>query len=226
MKVPNHVAIIMDGNGRWGLKKHNSRLIGHEYGIKNIRSIVNYCKKKKIKNLTLYALSVDNINKRSQKEIKNLFSLLYNYLIKNIDTFIKNKIELNFIGEKRNLTQKVKKILIKCEDLTKNKKKIITINIAFNYSSKLEIINSFKKNIRDQNILNISNISKFLYTNQCPDPEILIRTGGHTRLSDFLLWQCSYSEIFFVKKLWPDFKPKDLSLILNKYKKLKRNFGS
>tara|TARA_A100001015_G_scaffold299205_1_gene382953 strand:- start:758 stop:1438 length:681 start_codon:yes stop_codon:yes gene_type:complete len=226
MKSPNHIAIIMDGNGRWGLKNHKSRLIGHEFGIKNTKNIVNYCLKNKINHITLFALSSDNLKKRSKREIQNLFDLLENYLKKNIHFFKEKKIKLNFIGENTNLPKKVKNILKKFRDETKLLKSKLLMNIAFNYSSKQEIANSCKHLAKSQKPINQKNIAKFLYTAKTKDPEILIRTGGYSRLSDFLLWQCSYTEIFFVRKLWPDFKSKDLDLIIKKFKKLKRNFGS
>ena len=226
MKLPNHIAIIMDGNGRWGLKNHKSRLIGHEFGIKNTKNIVNYCLKHKINNLTLFALSSDNLRKRSKREIQNLFSLLENYLQKNIQFFKEKKIKLNFIGENTNLPNKIKVILNKYSNETKFTKSKLLMNIAFNYSSKQEITNSCKQLAKSQKPINQKNITKYLYTAKTKDPEILIRTGGYSRLSDFLLWQCSYTEIFFIKKMWPDFKSKDLDVIIKKFKKLKRNFGS
>ena len=226
MKSPNHIAIIMDGNGRWGLKNHKSRLVGHEFGIKNIKNIINYCLEHKINNITLFALSSDNLKKRNKIEIANLFALLENYLKKNIHFFKEKKIKLNFIGENSNLPKKIKIILRKYSNETKLLKSKLLLNIAFNYSSKQEITNSCKKLTKSRKPINQKNIAKYLYTSKTKDPEILIRTGGYSRLSDFLLWQCSYTEIFFVKRLWPDFKPKDLALIIKKFKKLKRNFGS
>ena len=225
MKLPNHIAIIMDGNGRWGLKKYNSRLLGHEHGIKNIKPLVNFFLKKKIKNLTLYALSFDNLKKRSKKEISNLFDILQKYLIKNEEYFTYNKICLNFIGEKQNIPKKIKGLINKF-----NKKKLkkinLRLNIAFNYSSRKEIIYSVKKIYKKTNKINENSLSKNLLTHKSGDPSILIRTGGFQRLSDFLLWQLSYTELFFPKKLWPDFKIKDLKKILIDFNKVKRNFGS
>ena len=226
MKSPNHIAIIMDGNGRWGIKKYSNRLVGHEYGVKNIKFVINYFLKKKIKNLTLFALSSDNLRKRSYKEIRNIFLLLEKYLDTNVEFFTKNKIKLNFIGETKNLSIRIRKIILKYNKITNFKKKKLLINIAFNYSSKQEIVHSCKQILKNKEDLNLKNIEKNLYTSPIKDPEILIRTGGFARLSDFLLWQCSYSEIFFVKKLWPDFKITDLDLIIKKFLKLKRKFGS
>jgi len=226
MKSPNHIAIIMDGNGRWGIKNYKSRLIGHKFGVKNIKPIVQYCLKNKINYLTLFALSMDNLKKRNKKEIKNLLGILEQYLKENIKYFIDNKIKLNFIGEKYNLSKNTIGILYKYSKDTDSKKQKLQINVAFNYSSKFEIVNSFKKIIKNRKNINKKNICKYLYTSPAKEPEIIIRTGGFSRLSDFLLWQCAYSEFFFIKKMWPDFKPYDLQLIIKKFNKLKRNFGS
>lgn len=225
MNLPNHIAIIMDGNGRWGKKKFNNRLIGHERGIKNIKNIVEFCLKKKIPHLTIYALSKDNLKKRNKNEINNIFKLLKNYLRKNIYYFKKYKIKLNFIGEIQLLPNSLKKMLISSsEELNKFKSKLI-LNVAINYSSKAEILNTIKMLIKNKKKLNITNVEKYLFTAASGHPEIIIRTGGYKRLSNFLLWQAAYSELFFVKKLWPDFKVIDLQNILKKFFKIKRNFG-
>ncbi|MCI5054079.1 MAG: polyprenyl diphosphate synthase [Pelagibacteraceae bacterium] len=226
MKSPNHIAIIMDGNGRWGLKNFNNRLLGHEHGIKNVQSIVNYCLKIGLSHLTLFILSSDNLKKRNKKEIYNLFLLLEKYFYQNIKKFIKNKIKINFIGEKKKIPKKTITLIKKYENKTDLKNKKLTINLAFNYSSKKEIINSFKKMIKNKKKINEINFEKYLYTFKSGNPDFIIRTGGYNRLSDFLLWQSSYSEIFFLKKLWPDFNISDLKKIINKFKKTKRNFGS
>ena len=226
MKSPNHIAIIMDGNGRWGLRKYNNRFKGHEYGVKNIKPIIETCIKKKIYNLTLFALSKDNLQKRHKNEINNLFQILDTYLKKNIEFFKKKKIKLKFIGEAKNLPSNVLNILRIYSSETNFKNKKIQLNIAFNYSSKYEIINACKKIIKYKKTINEKNIYNHLYTYPVKDPEILIRTGGFSRLSDFMLWQCSYSEVFFVKKLWPDFKSSDLNSIIYKFNKLERKFGS
>ena len=226
MTFPNHVAFIMDGNGRWGLKKYNNRLKGHEYGIKNVKSIIDFFLLKRIKYLSLYTLSFDNLKKRNKIEINNLFSLLEKYLDQNIKFFLKKKIKLNFIGEKQNLPKRIKFILLKYQKLTDFKKKYnLLINIAINYSSKKEIISTFKKLKRKKLAFNEKNFNKNHYSNESNNPCILIRTGSHQRLSDFFLWQLSYSELFFVKKLWPDFKVIELKKIFKKFNQIKRNFG-
>ena len=226
MTNPKHIAIIMDGNGRWGLKKYNSRLAGHKHGVENIKPIIELCIKKKIKILTIYAFSRDNLNNRKKNEILNLFSLFKEYLEKNIDYFKKRKIKLKFIGETRKLPTNITKIIKKTNVDFENMNYDLQLNVAFNYSSKVEIIESIKKIKKKNKSINEKNIEKYLYTSDCPNPEILIRTGGYSRLSDFLLWQCAYSEIFIEKKLWPDFKIKDFNKILLKFRNIKRNFGS
>ena len=225
MNLPNHIAIIMDGNGRGGKKKFNNRLLGHEKGIGNIKNIIAFCIKKKIPNLTIYALSKDNLKKRNKREINNIFRLLKNYLNKNIVYFKKYKIKINFIGEINQLPAIVKKMLISSSNELNNFQKKLTLNVAINYSSKLEILNTIKKLIKKKKKLNNKNIDKYLLTSKSGHPEIIIRTGGYKRLSDFLLWQAAYSELFFEKKLWPDFKVSDLQNILKKFLKIKRNFG-
>ena len=225
MNLPNHIAIIMDGNGRGGKKKFNNRLLGHEKGIDNIKNIISFCIKKKIPNLTIYALSKDNLEKRNKNEINNIFRLLKNYLNKNIIYFKKYKIKINFIGEINQLPAIVKKMLISSSNELSKFQKKLTLNVAINYSSKLEILKVIKKLVKNKKKLNIKNVDKHLLTSSSGHPEIIIRTGGYKRLSDFLLWQAAYSELFFEEKLWPDFKVSDLQNILKKFLKIKRNFG-
>ena len=223
MNPLNHVAIIMDGNGRWGLKRNKSRNFGHKEGLKSIEDIINISIQKKIKFLTLFVFSTDNWN-RPKKEINYLFDLLTNFLRKKINQLNKKNIKLKFIG-KKNFTQKMNNILKKSEKITE-KNTDLQINLALNYSGKSEIVTTVKKIIAKKLLINETNIANNLFTKNIPDPEILIRTGNTHRLSNFLLWQLSYTEIFFEKKLWPDFNKNDFIKILNKYKKIKRNFGS
>ena len=222
MNPLNHVAIIMDGNGRWGLKNFNSRNKGHKAGINTVETIIKASIKKKIKFLTLYAFSTENW-KRPKNEINYLFKLLETFLKNKIDEFKKNNIKLCVIGEKK-FTKNINYLLRKSETQTKNNTKL-QINLALNYGSKKEIINAIKQINKKKLNLSEKNISNNLYTKNIPDPDILIRTGGTKRLSNFLLWQVSYSEIFFLKKLWPDFNEQDFIKILDKYKNIKRNFG-
>jgi undecaprenyl diphosphate synthase len=224
MNKINHVAIIMDGNGRWALKRNKPRNFGHQEGLKNISSLIHFAKTNKIKFLTLFVFSLDNW-KRSKKEVNFLFNLLEKFLDKNIDKLIKKKIKIKSIGERKKLSKKLINKIKKVEKLSSINYDI-TVNLAFNYSSKIEIIESFKKSIKQKKRISVDSIKTNLYTKNIPDPELLIRTGGQNRLSDFMLWQMSYTELFFLKKLWPDFNANDFKKILNEYRKIKRNFGS
>ena len=224
MNPVKHVAIIMDGNGRWGVKHKNSRNAGHRAGLNSVESVIDECIKIKIKYLTLYAFSTENW-KRPKKEINFLFNLLENFLSNKIDNLVQKKIKLKFIGEMNNLPKKLKK-LIKISEKKTSKNSFLQINIALNYGSKNELIKAIKLINKNKLKINEGNIQKNLFTNNIPDPEILIRTGNTKRLSNFLLWQIAYSEIFFEKKLWPDFNNKDFKKIIIKFKKIKRNFGS
>ena len=224
MNPIKHVAIIMDGNGRWGLKKNKSRNYGHKKGLDTVQEIISETIKQKIKFLTLYAFSTENW-RRPKKEIKFLFTLLKDFLFKKTNKLQKNGIKLKIIGSKKVFDNKLIKILNKSEKKTiKNKK--LQINLALNYGSKSEIINSINLLKKNKISFNEKNLEKFLYTRDCPDPDILIRTGNTKRLSNFLLWQIAYSEIYFEKKLWPDFNKNDYNKILNNFRNLKRNFGS
>jgi len=222
MNPLNHVAIIMDGNGRWGLKHKNSRNAGHKAGLNTVEKIIKETIKNKIKFLTLYAFSTENW-KRPKKEINYLFSLLENFLISRIDELHKQNIKLKIIGVK-NFSSKLNNLLNKSEKKTyKNQK--LQINLALNYGSKFELINAFKSLKKNNEMINEKNLSKYLQTKNIPDPDLLIRTGNTHRLSNFLLWQLAYAEIFFEKKLWPEFSEKDYTNIIEKYKNIKRNFG-
>ena len=222
MNPINHVAIIMDGNGRWGLKHKNSRNQGHKAGLKTVESVIKLSIEQNIKYLTLYVFSTENW-KRPVKEVNYLFGLLENFLTSKIDYLNKHKIRLKIIGEKK-FSKKLNSLLKKAELIT-NKNNHIQVNLAINYGSKTELINSMKKIIENKLKINVTNLAKHLQTKNMPDPELLIRTGNTNRLSNFLLWQLAYSEIFFVKKLWPDFNEKDYIKILKKFKRIKRNFG-
>ena len=222
MNPLNHVAIIMDGNGRWGLKKKNSRNAGHKEGLKTVEKIIKESIKQKIKYLTLFAFSTENW-KRPKKEITYLLNLLEIFLKDKIEDLNKQNIKLNIIGVK-NFSKKLNKLLSLSEKKTL-KNTTLQINLALNYGSKFEIINAIRKLNKNNDKTNEKNFIKHLQTKDTPDPEILIRTGNTKRLSNFLLWQLAYSEIFFEKKLWPDFDEKDYVRIIKKFKKIKRNFG-
>ena len=223
MNPLNHVAIIMDGNGRWGLKYKNSRNAGHKAGLKTVEKIIEETIKNKIKFLTLFAFSTENW-KRPKKEINYLFSLLENFLINRIDDFHKQNIKLKILGSKK-FSKKLNNLLNLSEKKTSKNNKL-QINLALNYGSKSELISAFKKINKDKIRINEKNLSKNLQTKDIPDPDLLIRTGNTKRLSNFLLWQLAYSEIFFEKKLWPAFNKKNYIKIIKEYQNLKRNFGN
>ena len=224
MNKLNHVAIIMDGNGRWGLKKKNSRNYGHLQGIKAVETIIKSSINMKIPFLTLYTFSTENW-KRPDSEINFLFSLIRKSLKKNLKKIIKQGIKVNIIGSRLGLPRDINAIVNYIEKKTLNNKKI-TLTLALNYGSKEEIINACKKITAEKNEkITIKNFENNLYTKNIPDPEILIRTGGTKRLSNFLLWQLAYTEIFFINQLWPDFNEKGFYKIISKFTKIKRNFG-
>ena len=224
MNELNHVAIIMDGNGRWGLKKKKSRNYGHLQGIKTVETVIKSSIRQKIPFLTLYTFSTENWS-RPESEINFLFDLIRKSLKKKLKNIIKQGIKINIIGQKNRLPKDIKQTIkiIKRKTFYNN---VITLNLALNYGSKEEIINACKIFTKgNKKEINVQNFGKKLYTKNMPDPEILIRTGGTKRLSNFLLWQLAYSEIFFVDKLWPDFTGNDFNKIVKKFYNIKRNFG-
>ena len=220
MNKLNHIAFIMDGNGRWGKKKGKGRNFGHYKGVNTVKKIVKSSLKLKIPIVTFYVFSSENW-KRPKYEINYLFKLIKNYFLEEIENIIKQEIKINIIGEIDRLSPELKKILKKANNLTKKNKKIL-VNLAINYGSKIEILKAAKKNKKN---LNLRNLEDSLYTKKIPNPDILVRTGGHKRLSNFMLWQLAYTELFFLKKLWPDFNTSDLMRVINKFKKIKRNYG-
>ena len=223
MNPLNHVAIIMDGNGRWGIKYKNSRNAGHKAGLKSVEKIIKASIKQKIKHLTLYAFSTENW-KRPKKEINYLFNLLETFLVSRIEELHKQNIKLKIIGVK-NFSSKLNKLLKLSEKKTQKNTKL-QINLALNYGSKFELINAFRLLYKNKDKINEKNLRNYFQTKNIPDPDLLIRTGNTKRLSNFLLWQLAYTEIFFEKKLWPDFGQKDYNRIIRSFRKLKRNFGN
>ena len=220
MNKLNHVAFIMDGNGRWGKQRNKGRNYGHLKGVDVVKKIVKSSIKLRIPIVTFYVFSSENW-KRPKKEINYLFKLIKTYFSKEIESIIKQGIKINIIGELNKLSSDIKLTLKQTVNLTKSNKKIL-VNLAINYGSKNEILQASKKIGKN---FNIKNFSQSLYTKNMPDPDVLIRTGGHQRLSNFLLWQLAYSELYFLKKLWPDFNSNDLKKIISNFKKQKRNFG-
>jgi len=221
MNKLNHIAFIMDGNGRWGKKKNKGRNFGHIKGVETVKKIVKSCISLKIPILTFFVFSSENW-KRPKTEIAFLFNLIKNYFSRETDKVINQGIKINILGDITKLSPDLKKILTKIVKLTK-KNKMIIVNLAINYGSKDEILSASNKVKRK---INIKSFEKNLYTKNMPNPDILIRTGGHQRLSNFMLWQLAYAELFFIKKLWPDFNSVDLKRIIKKYFKTKRNFGA
>ena len=224
MNPVKHVAIIMDGNGRWGIKNKNSRNAGHKAGLHTVEQIIEETINQKISYLTLYAFSTENW-KRPKKEIFFLFSLLENFLSKKIIELHKNQIKIKFIGNINKLSKKLQLLIIKSEKKTLNNKKL-QVNIALNYGAKEELLYAINKVKKTKKIFTEKQIEKHLYTKGIPDPDLLIRTGNTHRLSNFLLWQLAYTEIFFIKKLWPEFKKDNYKRLIQKFRLLKRNFGS
>ena len=224
MNSPKHVAIIMDGNGRWGIENKKSRNLGHKAGLKTVEKIIKSTIKNKVKYLTLYAFSTENW-KRPYLEIKFLLNLLETFLNEKLEELHKKGIKLKIIGNIKKFPKRIQINLKSAQKKTEKNKKLQLI-LALNYGSKSEIVNAIKL-MKNKNIkVNENSIDKFLYTKGVPNPDILIRTGNTNRLSNFLLWQLSYSEIFFVKKMWPDFNERDYKNIIEKFKKIKRNFGN
>ena len=223
MNKLNHVAFIMDGNGRWGQKKNKGRNFGHFNGVETVKKIVKKSFKLKIPIITFYVFSTENW-RRPKSEINFLFKLIINYFKKELNNVISNGIKINIIGQVNKLPFKIRSTLKEVIRFTKKNKKIV-VNLAINYGSKVEIVNALQK-LKKKKKISVKSLSNNLYTNYLPDPDILIRTGGHKRLSNFMLWQLAYAEIYFLDKLWPDFNDKDLKKVINNFKKVRRNFGS
>ncbi len=223
MNKINHIAIIMDGNGRWGKKRGKTRKFGHLNGVKVIEKIVKHSIKLRIPILTFYTFSTENW-KRPKAEINFLFKLIDSYFFKEINNLVKNNIKINIIGNTKRLPKKIKQRLKESIKRTRNCRKIL-VNLALNYGSKDEIINSVRSMKEKKEKISITNFEKNLYTKAMPNPDFLIRTGGKKRLSNFLLWQLAYSELYFIEKLWPDFTITDFNKIVKNFKRVKRNFG-
>ena len=228
--LPKHVAIIMDGNGRWAKQKGFLRAFGHENGTKSVRVTVENCAKLGIENLTLYAFSTENWN-RPKLEVDTLMKLLISSLKKELETLQKNNIRLNAIGNLDNLPQQVKKELLSVMNQTKDNNRM-TLTLALSYGSREELLNAVKNisskvknNIISLDTIDESIINQHLYTHNLPDVDLVIRTSGEHRISNFLLWQIAYAEFYFTDVLWPDFKEQDLYEAIISYQKRERRFG-
>ncbi|MHA7056028.1 isoprenyl transferase [Aquimarina sp. M1] len=228
--IPKHVAIIMDGNGRWAKKKGLFRAMGHENGTKAVREAVEGAAEIGIKYLTLYAFSTENWN-RPRLEVETLMKLLVSSLKKEIKTLQKNNIRLNAIGNLQALPEKARKELLEVIEKTKDNKHM-TLSLALSYGSREELIktiqeisNKVKNNVLSPHLINEAVINEHLYTKNLPDVDLLIRTSGEQRISNFLLWQIAYAELYFTKILWPDFKKTDLFEAILNYQQRERRFG-
>ena len=221
MNKLSHIAFIMDGNGRWGDKKKKGRNFGHLKGVETVKKIVKASMKLNVPIVTFYVFSSENW-KRPKKEKNYLFKLIKRYFINEINSVIQEGIKINIFGNIQKFSPDLRSSLKRAIKFTANNKKII-VNLAINYGSKDEIVKAIKKTKKK---ITIKEIEKKLFTKDMPHPDILIRTGGYQRLSNFLLWQLAYAELFFLKKMWPDFNSRDLSRIIYKYKKIKRNYGN
>lgn len=228
--LPNHLAIIMDGNGRWAKQQGMLRVFGHENGTKSVRTTVEACARLGIKNLTLYAFSTENWN-RPKLEVETLMKLLVSSLKKELDTFSKNNIKLNSIGNLDMLPNNVQKELLEVIDKTKDNNRM-TLTLALSYGSREEILNAVKKisdkvknNIISTESIDESILNNHLYTHDLPDVDLVIRTSGEHRISNFLLWQIAYAEFYFTDVLWPDFSEENLYEAIISYQKRERRFG-
>jgi undecaprenyl diphosphate synthase len=226
-RLPRHIAIIMDGNGRWAKKRNLPRVEGHKAGSKSVREVVETCARVGIKYLTLYAFSKENW-KRPRREISTLWRLLEDYLRKDSKVLEKNQLRLKVIGQKEALPASVRAELSRVENLTKNYERM-TIILALNYGGRAEIVEAVKKIFRDNgseiNTLDEEKFSHYLFTAEIPDPDLLIRTSGEMRISNFLLWQIAYSEIWITPEFWPDFRKKHLLQAIIDYQRRERRFG-
>jgi undecaprenyl diphosphate synthase len=222
----NHLAMIMDGNKRWANINRVSLKVGYEKGLNKLKEVTSICLEQKIKNLTVYALSTENIQRTSVSTIFNIIKYSNNKIFKEIS--FQNEIRIKIIGEKKNIPATIQKEFLNIEKKTKNNKKL-NLNIAFNYGTNKEFLTVVKKIVslygHQEKKITDTFIKKHMYLHDVPDPDILIRTGGFQRLSNFILLNLGYTEIFFTKTLWPDLNKKELLNIFNKYYKVERKYG-
>lgn len=225
--IPSHIAIIMDGNRRWARKRGLPVIAGHEAGSETLEKVVEAAKEMGIKNITVYALSTENLKERAKREVLGLFNLMRTAYHSRLKTMMQNGVRITILGQIHGLPDTIKRLL----DEIKNiyiKNESIKLNIALNYGGKKELVEAIRDIVKqgiDVKRINEELIERHLYTNGQPDPELVIRTGGRVRLSNFLLWQTAYSELYFTRTLWPDFNGKELKKAIIWYKNQKRNFG-
>lgn len=225
--IPSHIAIIMDGNRRWARSKGLPIIKGHEAGADTLEKIVQASADMGIKTITVYALSTENIKERAKREMSGLFSLMRKLYGKKLLKMMKNGVAIGILGEINGLPNALKRLIVEIKK-TYIQNEAIKLNIALNYGGKKEVISAIKDMLKDGidlNNIDEKKLSKYMYTKNDPDPELVIRTGGRIRLSNFLLWQTAYSELYFSKKLWPDFSEKDLKRAIKWYQTQQRNFG-
>ncbi len=226
-RIPKHIGIIMDGNRRWAAKKGLTAIQGHEAGVQALVKIVEHCLELGVETLTIYALSTENWRKRAKKEVEGIFSLLVRAVAEKKEEYKKKGVKLAILGNFQAFPRKVVRAIEEMMSIVKTHERL-KVNVALNYGGRDEILRAVKK-IADQKIspkkINEKMFGKLLYTNDTPDPNLIIRTGGQVRLSNFLLWQASYSELYFTDTLWPDFSPAKLDKAIVEYQKRTRRFG-
>ena len=223
LNVPNHIAIIMDGNGRWAKNQNKPRVFGHKAGANTLRKIMEYCNKIGVTYLTVYAFSTENW-KRSQEEVDALMFLFKSYIKSERENLLKNKIRFMVSGREEGVNPSLMEAIKELEEVT-SKDYEMTLNIAFNYGGRAEIIDAVNKILKDGKAsVTEEEFSKYLY-NDIPDPDLVIRTSGEFRISNFLLWQIAYSEIYITDKYWPDFNEEEMDKALLSYSKRERRFG-
>jgi len=225
--LPQHIAIIMDGNRRWARQRHLSVTEGHRAGAQNLEKIVTYCQKIGIKYLTVYALSTENWRKRAKAEVRGIFNILIEAVRRKAQEYKKQGVKIFILGNIQDFPQRVRRALEKILNVVKEHERL-KFNIALNYGGRAEIIQAVKRIIEDgvpPGKVNEALISRYLYTNGQPDPDLVIRTGGELRLSNFLLWQLSYAELYFTKTLWPDFSEKELKKAILDFQRRERRLG-
>ena len=227
IKIPRHIAIILDGNRRWARQRGLSPMEGHRAGARNLEQIVDYCQKLGVRYLTVYALSTENWKKRARREVKAIFDLLVEIARRKKEEYKRRGIKMMVLGNFQAFPLRVRRVI---EEILRIvvRNEVMRFNIALNYGGRDEIVRAIRKMIEDgvkPGEINEELVHRYLYTNDCPDPDLVIRTGGEIRLSNFLLWQLSYSELYFTDTLWPDFGPKELEKAILEYHKRERRFG-